>query len=414
MGLLLEAVEAEGPWRWRWLLSDEETGNPIADHMVRLDPESVEVTRFTDLYDYVDFYATPGRRAKDGARFVAAAGAWAGRELLGDAIGSAIAAESPVTVRVKVPASLDSVLLWPLELAHADGSPLAARGDVTLVYDIAPDAPPLRKAETGESLRVLAVFSQPTRSSLLALRRERYALGQLIRRLRRGRAMVTLQVVQYGATRERLAEIAEDGDGWDVLHLSGHGAGGAFLLEKADGSPDLVPTDDLVALLHPVRRRIKLTVLSACESAANATAETYRLLGLTGQAEQLEAATTAASATGQPAAQVGLARALVQALGCAVVGMRNAVPGRRRFRDRLRRRAVRAATVTPTAGRYGGGAGGGRGRRANVVDHAAGRIAGHSGSIRISGDRTQSGRSARTANDRPGRPANGLLPRRAG
>jgi hypothetical protein len=322
MGLLLEAVDADGPWRWRWLLSDEETGDPLADHLVRLDPESMEVRRFTDLYDYVENYTAPGRRARDGARFVTAAGTWAGRDLLGEAIGSAIAAESPVTVRVKVPASLDAVLLWPLELAHADGRPLAARGDVTLVYDIAPDAPPLRKAETGETLRVLAVFSQPTGSSLLALRRERYALAQLIRRLRRERAMVTLRVVQYSATRKRLAEIAEDGDGWDVLHLSGHGAGGAFLLEKADGSPDLVPTDDLVALLRPVRRRVKLTVLSACESAANATAETYRLLGLTDQAEQLEAATAAASATGQPAAQVGLARALVRALGCAVVGMR--------------------------------------------------------------------------------------------
>jgi hypothetical protein len=31
MGLLLEAVDADGPWRWRWLLTDEETGNPIAD-----------------------------------------------------------------------------------------------------------------------------------------------------------------------------------------------------------------------------------------------------------------------------------------------------------------------------------------------------------------------------------------------
>jgi hypothetical protein len=29
MGLLLEAVDADGPWRW--LLTDEETGNPIAD-----------------------------------------------------------------------------------------------------------------------------------------------------------------------------------------------------------------------------------------------------------------------------------------------------------------------------------------------------------------------------------------------
>jgi len=83
-------------------------------------------------------------------------------------------------------------------------------------------------------------------------------------------------VVQYGVTRQRLGDIADSRDGWDVLHLSGHGTGGVFALERADGSPDLVPTADLVALLRPVQRRVRLAVVSACESAADATAETYR------------------------------------------------------------------------------------------------------------------------------------------
>jgi hypothetical protein len=34
MGLLLKAVEIAGPLRWRWLLSDEETGVTVADHLV--------------------------------------------------------------------------------------------------------------------------------------------------------------------------------------------------------------------------------------------------------------------------------------------------------------------------------------------------------------------------------------------
>jgi hypothetical protein len=131
---------------------------------------------------------------------------------------------------------------WPLELAHAGGRPLAARGDVSLV-------------------------------SVLALRRERYELGKLIRRIaaKRGR-LVELTVVQYGVTRQKLAEIADTGDGWDVLHLSGHGGPGAFLLEHADGSPDLVNVADLVEMLHPAKRRVKLAVVSACESAAAAMA----------------------------------------------------------------------------------------------------------------------------------------------
>jgi hypothetical protein len=230
MGLLLAAADVDGPLRWRWLLTDGAGGPPLADHQVDLDPASAEVARFADLYRYVRSYAAPDRVVSDGARFVAESGAWAGSEVLGASIGSAIvtaAGAGPLTVRVQVPVALDRILLWPLELAHVNGVPLAARGDVTLVYDIAPATPagkaPAAKNETGEALRVLAVFSQPTKTSVLALRRERYALSQLIRKIGRKNAVVQLQVEQYGVTRERLAEIADDGDGWDILHLSGHG-----------------------------------------------------------------------------------------------------------------------------------------------------------------------------------------------
>ena len=66
-----------------------------------------------------------------------------------------------------------------------------------------------------------------------------------------------------------------------MLHLSGHGGRGEFLLENADGSPDPVSTTDLVAMLAPLRRRVRLAVVSACESAAATTAETLRWVGLT-------------------------------------------------------------------------------------------------------------------------------------
>jgi CHAT domain len=188
---------------------------------------------------------------------------------------------------------------------------------VAFVYDIGGAGG--RKDAVGEALRVLAVFSQPTKTSVLALRRERYALTRLIRRIAaRERAAVELRVAQYGVTRQRLAEIADDGDGWDMVHLSGHGAGGVFLLERVDGAPDPVSTAGLVSLLRPLRRRVKLAVVSACESAADATAETYRLLGLTEQAEALEAEAGERSGTPVP----GLARALVRELDCAAVAMR--------------------------------------------------------------------------------------------
>ena len=97
-----------------------------------------------------------------------------------------------------------------------------------------------------------------------------------------------LRVAQYGVTREVLADLAEDGDGWDVLHLSGHGGAGQFLLERADGSPDPVSTAELVGLLRPARARVKLAVVSACQSAAATTAETLRWLGLDDPAAELE------------------------------------------------------------------------------------------------------------------------------
>jgi hypothetical protein len=191
----------------------------------------------------------------------------------------------------------------------------------------------LAKAQAADALRVLAVFSQPTRTSVLALRRERYELGGLIRRLAATRKrMVELTVVQYGVTRERLAEIVDTGDGWDVLHLSGHGGPGAFLLEHADGSPDPVDVADLVGMLRPAKRRVKLAVVSACESATAVTAQTLRLIGLTGQAEQVEAEAAgqvearpgegSAAEGNVSAGTTGVAAALVEALDCAVVAMR--------------------------------------------------------------------------------------------
>jgi CHAT domain len=332
VSLVLRAVDVAGPWRWRWLLSDGESGRPLADHAVDLDPACDEVAVFGDLYEYVGVHASPDRWDEDEARIVARAGAWAGCSLLGERVGAAIVDAAPVTVRVLVPAVLEQVLGWPLELAQVAGVPLAARGEVTLVYDV--PAGSISKGPVGKSLRVLAVFSQPASASVLALRRERYALGRLIRRIvARDNAAVELRVVQYGVTRERLAQIAGEAPGWDVLHLSGHGTVGAFLLERADGSPDLVAAAELVGLLRPGRRRVKLAVLSACESAAGATARTLRLIGLNEQAQAVEAGQPGVAQAGAGEAGAGraaaagaevggLARLLVAELGCAVVGMR--------------------------------------------------------------------------------------------
>ena len=336
MGLLrLEVRDLEGPLRWRWLLSEEGSGAPLADHRVDLAGAPGEFEAFTDLYRYLRHYAVPDRRTASEAEIAARVGAWAGEVVLGRAVCEAIVAAAPVTVRVVVPERAGFVLSWPLELAYAGGRPLAARGDVTLAYDLAPNAagrgPGGESGTTsdGRGLRMLAVFSLPTATSVLALRRERFELTRLVRRIAaRQRRRVELTVVQYGATRDRLAAVAEAGDGWDVLHLSGHGGRGQFLLEKPDGSPDPVDTGELVGLLAPLRGRVRLAVVSACESAAATTAETLRWVGLEKQAQQFEqqaetdVGAPAAAGGGPEPVMTGVARTVADRLGCAVVAMR--------------------------------------------------------------------------------------------
>jgi CHAT domain len=103
-----------------------------------------------------------------------------------------------------------------------------------------------------------------------------------------------------------------------VLQLWGHGGPGVFVLEHADGSPDRVDTTELVKLLRPLRQRVQLAVVSACESAAATTAETLRLIGLGDRAAYLEQQGETEVIPGA----MGVARALVTELDCAVVGMR--------------------------------------------------------------------------------------------
>jgi len=158
----------------------------------------------------------------------------------------------------------------------------------------------------------------------------------------RRRRAVQLEVLQYGVTRQLLQQTMTRGGGPDILHLSGHGATGTLLLEHSDGSADPVPAAELISLLRPGRGRVKLAVLSACQSAAATAAETLRWLGLDQAAEQAEAqadigpdnrppspsppahdptaATTAALAAGS--AMAGIASTVARQLDCPVVAMR--------------------------------------------------------------------------------------------
>jgi tetratricopeptide (TPR) repeat protein len=293
----------------------------VADHDVALDTTVPEYQGFVDLAGFLRDRAVPDRRLASEAELVQRVGGWIGEKVIGEAVGRAIVGASPVVVRVELPVDANVLLYRPLELAYVDGMPLALQ-EVSLVFEVEGEARGAAKQDIAERLRMLAVFSLPTGGTALALRRERYSLTQLVRTIAGSyRRAVELHVLQYGVTRERLREALRDGRGWDVVHFSGHGLADGLVLERADGTGELIRTPDLVALLRPARQRLKLVCLSSCLSAAGTAVEARRVL-LLDVPEDLE---DEASKATTDAPLPGLARELVRRLECAVLAMRFSV-----------------------------------------------------------------------------------------
>jgi hypothetical protein len=309
--LRLEAVDYTDRTRWRWLLTRPD-GEQVAAHDVRLDPDCWECEAAGDLQRYLRTYVAPDQQTRQEAEILRHLGEWAGIQLLGP-VGAALVAAAPVAVTVTAasPAARSAVLALPLELARVAGQPLPSH-DVMLVMDPAPDSteptPPV-----GAALRVLGLFSLPAGGRALNLRAERQALTRQFARLAGEGRGVDVQVLQYGVTRDRLRSLLAAAGGWDVVHISGHGAPGELMLEHADGSPDPVSAAELAALLDLARGRLKLVTVSACWSAALGGEAQTRLPGLGRPAEQAPV-----SADRAPA----LAGTLVERLGCAVLAMR--------------------------------------------------------------------------------------------
>ena len=120
----------------------------------------------------------------------------------------------------------------------------------------------------------------------------------------------------------RLREVLEEAEGWDIIHVSGHGAPGELLLETASGQPDRVAGADLADLLDLARERVKLVTVSACWSAAVTAGEQRRLLGLpTGLRRFARRSDDDAGDRGESASEA-LATEFAARLGCAVLAMR--------------------------------------------------------------------------------------------
>ena len=70
------------------------------------------------------------------------------------------------------------------------------------------------------------------------------------------------------------------GEGWDIIHLSGHGQQGELLLEDDRGGSDTINAAELGELLDLARARLKLLILDACYSGVGSHAAAREQVGL--------------------------------------------------------------------------------------------------------------------------------------
>jgi hypothetical protein len=351
--LNLAVADYQDAHHWYWRLTDAD-GQFLADQEVKLNPSDSEYEGFLDLPSYLATQAATDRRREDEARLVRQVGEWMGRHFYGPIGDKILDAGTPAIVRVQVPAEAAGLLYRPWELGYVQGQPLALQ-DVTLVFEVPGESAQVKRVPVGERLRILAVFSLPVDANALNLRQERYELARTIRAIgQQGRA-IELRVLQYGVTRESLKQVLEEGEGWDVIHFSGHGLEAHLILEKLDGTVDSVPSNDLVRLLRPARGRLKWVTLSACLSAAAKVEETLAWLGV-----EPKRGPAPVAATGQLQT---VARALVQSLDCAVLAMRYPVGdqfaidlGRGLFEGVLEKKQSLARALQVTLPKVSGGA----------------------------------------------------------
>lgn len=307
--LRLELSDYVGPASWRWRLSDDD-GTPLAEYAVELDEQAWQFAAFADLHGYLRANLDAERGLAHEAELVSQLGDWLAEHALGPI--AAHLAQARVPVLLTVPPEAADLAYRPWELATAEDRPLVAHR-VSFVVD-APN-PAGDKHDVGATLRMLAVFGVPSDDSGLNLRKQRFALARSIHQVSaiHDRA-IELRVLQYGTTRQQLADVLREEDGWDVVHLSDRGLSAGLTLSDDAGHPDVVPAADLVDLLALGTERIKLVTLSTAESADVTATVQLQHLGM------MSSGPVDAAAGRESLPELG--SRLVQRLGCVVLAMR--------------------------------------------------------------------------------------------
>lgn len=308
--LCLKVVEFQDETHWRWVLTDHRD-NFIADNEVVLDRKDSCYRGFKNLPDYLRYHSI----GKVEETLLTKVGVWISNKIFGNIVNALCDhIQYPATVvRVCVPLEAQELLFRPFELAHVDNKPFATKG-IQFVYQLSDDCLRSSLKPIPDALRVLAIFSLPSETMPLDLRRERYELKQLFDMIRQTQGVrIELRIVQYGATRNGLRDVLLDARGWDMIHFSGHGQEGELLLEKDDGREDHITAEELLSLLRPTQSRLKLITLSACLSAAASLGAARAQLGFKVPPTSKKLAQTVFPSLGQN---------LARELDCAVIAMR--------------------------------------------------------------------------------------------
>ena len=321
MTIVLEPTDVQSASSWRWILYDGEgEAPPLATFSVNLDCRAKEFVAFQDMPRYMRWHASIDSWHEDEDRIIREVATWVRENVFGGEICRMIEDRAPCSIRVLIPPDARFLLYYPLDVMRLDAGSALLSSELSFVFDIVGSRnvfEPAARTQSGR-IRILAVFSMPTTASALALRTERYKLTRMIREVSLAqRLAIELVILQYGVTRTRLNETIQSGDGWDILHLAGHGGAGEFLLEHLDGTHDRVTGSDLVNMMRPARNRLKLTVISSCQSATATTYETFQWLGLRDEADETDRVEEQ-----DIVANLSIAAQILETLGCPVVAMR--------------------------------------------------------------------------------------------
>ena len=262
--------------QWSWELSSR--GIPLARHDVRVDPADPSFEAFTNIQAYVTWRTSPRTPQSVKSEVLDDLGRWITAKLFGP-IADALCDGLPTVVNVVLPPAASHFASWPFELAWYDGSAVAVR-DVVFTYEVArAGSSPADRAPVEAPVRVLGVFALPAGQRPLSLRNERRQLERLFWQMSADAGLdVRFSFVQYGVTRERLAQVLREPNGWDIIHISAHGVAGGLALEAPDNSLDIIGSNGLLRLLEGAPPRLRLVALSSCSSAGAAFDRPHRQL----------------------------------------------------------------------------------------------------------------------------------------